>query len=67
MIINPVPTPPPPINTPTAPPTSGQPVPVEEPASQTIDLAHAAITALTSTRAGRRALSQALSATRTSQ
>lgn len=67
MIINPVPAKPTPTLAPEAPPALEVSV-LAEPTSESLDLAQAALNALTTTRAGRRMLTDALAAAaRTSQ
>lgn len=59
MIINPAHPLPPVVNTPAPPPTSDETV-LNEPLTHSMDIARGAITALTTTRAGRRHLAAAL-------
>lgn len=67
MIINPVPAPPVPTPAPETPPALEVSVLVK-PKSESLDLAQAALNALTTTRAGRRILTEAIAtAARTSQ
>lgn len=67
MIINPTPAPLTPPTNPKPPPSVAESTVLVEPTTQTMNLAQVAVSALTTTKTGRRMLAEALAAARTSQ